>query len=93
MHARAGILCSNRDTNQNAIVRYNFLDNPFMIKTEDLEAIGNRLRELRKMHNQLFVSQIELRINLAILSERQEELTAKGQYLRNICSFVRSEKI
>ena len=64
-----------------------------MIKTKDLATIEDRLRELRRVRDQLFVSQIELRINLEILSEKQDELIAKSQYLSNISAFLSSEKI
>ncbi len=64
-----------------------------MTKTDDLATIGNRLRELQKIRDQLFVSQIELRINLEILSDRQEELMARSQHLSNVCDFLRSEKM
>ena len=66
---------------------------PFMIKTKDLATIEDRLRELRKVRDQLFVSQIELRLNLDIISDKQEELHARSQYLTNLSAFLASETI
>jgi hypothetical protein len=63
-----------------------------MNNSRDLSTIEDRLRHLRKMRDQLFVSQIELRINLEILYERQEALIARSQYLSNISAFLTSEK-
>jgi hypothetical protein len=63
-----------------------------MTNTNDLAAIEDKLRELRKLRDQLFVSQIELRINLEIIADKQEELVARSQYLKNISTFLSSEK-
>jgi hypothetical protein len=62
-----------------------------MIKIKDLATIEDRLRELRKVRDQLFVSQIELRVNLEIILEKQEELLARSQYLTSISAFLASE--
>lgn len=63
-----------------------------MNRNDDLATIMNRLEELRKLRDQLFVSQIELRINLEILSERQDELLARSQYLNRVSAFIASER-
>ena len=63
-----------------------------MNNIKDLATIEDRLRDLRRVRDQLFVSQIELRINLEILSERQEALIVRSQYLAGISAFLASEK-
>ena len=63
-----------------------------MNNIKDLATIEDRLRDLRRVRDQLFVSQIELRINLEILSERQEALIVRSQYLAGISAFLATEK-
>ena len=57
----------------------------------EIELTTRKLIQLRKASNALFSSQVELKINLQIIQEQQEEIHVKHQYIHALSDFIRSE--
>ena len=57
----------------------------------EIDLITRKLAQLRKASNALFSSQVELKINLQIIQEQQEEIHLRHQYINAFADFIQSE--
>jgi hypothetical protein len=70
-----------------------FIQQQYMEMSNEIENLRRKLKELKKECNRLFADQVELYINMLIITDKQNELLAKNQELLAMRDAIRERKL